>query len=71
MQQKSTVIRSLRRHARAVTEYGETKCLCGLEVEHQLKFGGLFDWQVGRLFAAENTPLAAARLMSKYLNTAQ
>src|SRR6266478_5174072 len=27
--------------------------LGGLEVDHQLKFGGLFDWQVGRLGALQ------------------
>src|SRR5215467_11115067 len=34
----------------------EAKRLCRLEINQKLKFGGLYDWQVGRPFAFENSP---------------
>jgi len=33
--------------------HGETQCTGGLEIDHQLEFCGLLDWQVGRLGACK------------------
>jgi len=41
--------------------YVETERLRGLEVDHQLELGGLLDWQVGGLFAFEDTARVEAR----------
>src|SRR6266446_391851 len=41
---------------------GETKHLCGFEVDHKLEFGGLHDWKIGRLFALENAAGVDANL---------
>src|ERR1700730_13299239 len=32
----------------------EAECFCGHEIDHQLEFGGLQDWQIGRLGALED-----------------
>ena len=36
--------------------HGEAERLGRLEVDDQLKLGGLQDWQVGRLFTLEESP---------------
>jgi hypothetical protein len=49
--------------------HGKTEPLGGLEVDHELEFGGLYHRQIARLLATENAPrwlmlfeLGAARL---------
>jgi hypothetical protein len=36
--------------------HGKTEPLGGLEVNHELEFGGLYDRQIARLLALENPP---------------
>jgi hypothetical protein len=33
---------------------GETECLCGLEIDHQIELGRLFDRNIARLCPAQN-----------------
>ena len=40
----------------------EAKRLGGLEIDHELKLGRLYDWQVGRLGAFENPASIDANL---------
>ena len=50
----SISIRSPRRRGRAASAAREAKRLCGLQIDHQLELGRLFDRQVGRLRTLEN-----------------
>src|SRR5450755_345311 len=42
--------------------HGDAEQLCGLEIDHQVEFGRLDDWKVGRFFALENSPGVDANL---------
>src|SRR5262249_6293716 len=42
--------------------HGKTEPLGGLEVDHELEFGGLYDRQISRLLALENPPRVHADL---------
>jgi hypothetical protein len=35
--------------------YGETDCFCGLQVDYELKFGGLLHWNVCGLGSLQNS----------------
>ena len=57
----SSVMNSRRSHsitssarASSVGGHVEAEHLGGLEVDHQLEFGRLLDWQIGRLLAIQN-----------------
>ena len=50
--------------------HGKIEPLGGLEVDHELEFGGLHDWQVGRFLALEDAagvdadlPMASVMLL--------
>ena len=45
--------------------YGQAKCLCCLKIDDHLEFGGLHDWQIGGLFAIENSPDIEAHLVPR------
>ena len=51
---KTAPIRSPRRRGRERERHVEAERLGGLEVDHQLEFGRLLDWQIGRLGTLQN-----------------
>ena len=54
-------IQSPRRRGRAAKGDGEAERFGGLEIDDQFDLGSLIDWQVGRLFALENSTGINAR----------
>jgi hypothetical protein len=48
---------------------GEAERLGGLEVDGQLDFRSVLDWQIGRLFALENAPGIDANLAVRIAGT--
>src|SRR3977135_395017 len=51
---KQSLIRSPRRRGRALFLGREAKRLGRLEIDDEIEFGGLFDWDVGRLRPTQN-----------------